>query len=101
MPTASDDIDDIEDLIAPGDLKPSDRYFNKKEVNVRGKKSKITNGNSEKAQNGNGECESVSEAAAKTRLIVFTHCSHCLLDHTRHADHLLENLGMFAQQQRL
>lgn len=59
MPTACDDIDDIEDLIAPGDLKPSDRYYNKKAVNVRGKKSKITDGIPEKASNGNGECESV------------------------------------------
>lgn len=40
MPGACDDIDDIEDLIAPGDLMPSDRYNNKKDVNVRGKKEK-------------------------------------------------------------
>lgn len=40
MPSVSDDIDDIEDLIAPGDLKPSDRYNNKKDVNIRGRQSK-------------------------------------------------------------
>lgn len=62
MPSVYDDIDDIEDLVAAGDLKPSDRYHNKKDVTVRGKKDKkITNGNeSEKFQNGNKACESVS-----------------------------------------
>lgn len=47
MPIASEDIDDIEDLIAPGDLKPSDRYNNKKDVTFRGKKS--SNGTSKNA----------------------------------------------------
>lgn len=48
MPTACEDIDDIEDLIAPGDLKPSDRYNNKKDVIFRGKKEKkVSNGTSE------------------------------------------------------
>lgn len=40
MPGVCDDIDDIEDLIAPGDLKPSDRYNNKKNVTIRGRQSK-------------------------------------------------------------
>lgn len=63
MPVICDDIDDIEDLIGDGDLKPSDRYNNKKDVIVRGKKEKkIANGNhqSEKPQNGNAAYESVS-----------------------------------------
>lgn len=63
MPAVCDDIDDIEDLIAAGDLKPSDRYNNKKDVIVRGKTGKkITNGIHEvkTVVNGNGECESVS-----------------------------------------
>lgn len=41
---ACEDIDDIEDLIAPGDLLPSDRYFNKKDVIVRGRSKKSSNG---------------------------------------------------------
>jgi hypothetical protein len=45
MPSAYEDIDDIEDLVAPGDLKPSDRYNNKKDVTFRGKKEKkVSNG---------------------------------------------------------
>lgn len=40
MPGVNDDIDDIEDLIAPGDLRPSDRYNNKKDVIIRGKQTK-------------------------------------------------------------
>jgi hypothetical protein len=47
MPTACEDIDDIEDLIAPGDLKPSDRYNNKKDVIFRGKKTKSSGENGE------------------------------------------------------
>lgn len=52
-----DIIDDIEDLIAAGDLKPSDRYNNKKDVTFRGKREK-------KSENGsaqeNGELGSVN-----------------------------------------
>lgn len=63
MPSVCDDIDDIEDLIASGDLKPSDRYNNKKDVIVRGKKDKNKNIGAEeniKAHNGYGALESVS-----------------------------------------
>lgn len=66
MPGVYDDIDDIEDLVAAGDLKPSDRYNNKKDVTVRSKKEKksekCTNGNDLKSevQNGNGAHQSVS-----------------------------------------
>ena len=68
MPAICDEIDDIEDLIAAGDLKPSDRYNNKKDVIVRGKKEKkIVNGTieTEKTPNGNGACESVSKTLYK------------------------------------
>lgn len=43
MSTACEDIDDIEDLIAAGDLMPSDRYYNKKDVIVRGKNKNVSN----------------------------------------------------------
>lgn len=56
---ARDDIDDIEDLVAAGDLKPSERYRNKKDVIVRGRKETVANG-SAKALNGNEAIESVS-----------------------------------------
>lgn len=61
MPVSNEDIDDIEDLVAAGDLKPSDRYYNKKDVIVRSRKNN-SNGSataSEKPAN-NGACESVS-----------------------------------------
>lgn len=64
MPGVYDDIDDIEDLVAPGDLKPSDRYNNKKDVIVRGRKDKKKpNGNEEmaKVQEANGAHESVRD----------------------------------------
>lgn len=38
MPVASDDIDDIEDLISSQDIKPNERYNNKKDVTFRGSK---------------------------------------------------------------
>lgn len=61
MPSAYEDIDDIEDLIAPGDLKPSDRYNNKKDVNFRGKKEKkLSNGNCKNEQPIQQENGSVS-----------------------------------------
>lgn len=66
MSLACDEIDDIEDLIAPGDLKPSDRYYNKKDVTVRGKKKKEGKIKATKTitevqiGNGNVACESVS-----------------------------------------
>lgn len=61
MPGVYDEIDDIEDLVAAGDLKPSDRYNNKKDVTVRSKKEKNNkNGVGEKVQNGNEVHQSVS-----------------------------------------
>ncbi|CRK99114.1 CLUMA_CG012085, isoform A [Clunio marinus] len=55
MSNNCDDLDDIEDLIAPGDLKPSDRYNNKKDVVFRGKREKRIlieeNGNLEENSN--------------------------------------------------
>ena len=60
MPTANEDIDDIEDLVAPGDLMPSDRYNNKKDVIYRGKKSKISGENSETKLENHQENGSVS-----------------------------------------
>lgn len=63
MPGVCEDIDDIEDLIAPGDLKPSDRYNNKKNVTIRGKQSKKKmNGAemNEKSKENNEAHESVS-----------------------------------------
>lgn len=60
MPTATQDIDDIEDLIAPGDLLPSDRYNNKKDVIYRGKKSKKSGENSELKSENHQENGSVS-----------------------------------------
>lgn len=52
MPSAYEEIDDIEDLVAAGDLKPSDRYNNKKDVTVRSKKvdKVIKNGIGEKSK---------------------------------------------------
>lgn len=44
MPGVNDDIDDIEDLVAAGDLKPSDRYNNKKDVIIRKKQVNKKNG---------------------------------------------------------
>lgn len=41
MPSIHGDIDDIEDLIAPGDLLPSDRYHNKPNVVIRNRKSRV------------------------------------------------------------
>ncbi|CAO1432547.1 unnamed protein product [Diamesa hyperborea] len=38
MPVATDDIDDIEDLISSQDIKPNERYNNKKDVTFRGSK---------------------------------------------------------------
>lgn len=68
MPTACDDIDDIEDLVAPGDLKPSDRYNNKKDVSVRSRKN-ISNGieeNGKAHENGDKQCQSVSVTNSST-----------------------------------
>lgn len=64
MASGFEDIDDIEDLIAPGDLKPSDRYYNKKDVSVR-KREKKSNGKieTEKTIPQNGPCDSVTTSA--------------------------------------
>lgn len=61
MPGVSDDIDDIEDLIAPGDLKPSDRYNNKKDVNIRGRQSKKKLNGAETNGDENSAHQSVSQ----------------------------------------
>ena len=55
------DLDDIEDIVKPGDLKPSDRYSNKKNVvlRVRRKNNKV-DGNENEIQE-NGEHQSVSD----------------------------------------
>lgn len=94
MPSVTDDIDDIEDLVAAGDLKPSDRYHNKKDVTVRGKKDKKINGNHEaKIQNGNAECESVSFYNKLESVTVIK--KTFFVDDSGITDSLLENLGMF------
>lgn len=65
MLTACEDIDDIEDLIAAGDLMPSDRYYNKKDVIVRGKNKKTSNGIPEqhrRTSNGISEQSGASES---------------------------------------
>lgn len=59
MPVSNEDIDDIEDLVAAGDLKPSDRYYNKKDVIVRSKKDKSNSNGSAVEKPQNGECKSV------------------------------------------
>lgn len=48
------DLDDIEDIVKPGDLKPSDRYSNKKDVvlRVRKKNNKIDGNENEIHENG-------------------------------------------------
>lgn len=51
------DLDDIEDIVKPGDLTPNDRYNNKKQVTVRARKIKVGNGDEVKE---NGLHESVS-----------------------------------------
>lgn len=59
MPVSkNEEIDDIEDLVAAGDLKPSDRYYNKKDVIVRSRKNNSNGSAAEKPLN-NGACESV------------------------------------------
>lgn len=96
MSSVGDDIDDIEDLVAPGDLKPSDRYYNKKDVIVRRKKNANGKIESEKVQTSKGDCSSVSiinsQATASTSL-------QCLiLGDSGHPNSLLENLGLQSQQ---
>lgn len=60
MPVSNEDIiDDIEDLVAAGDLKPSDRYYNKKDVIVRSKKDKTNSNGLADEKPKNGECKSV------------------------------------------
>lgn len=50
-----EDIDDIEDLVAPGDLLPSDRYNNKKDIVIRKRKTtRVTENNSDEKEN---ECK--------------------------------------------
>ncbi|XP_070500010.1 threonylcarbamoyladenosine tRNA methylthiotransferase [Chironomus tepperi] len=48
------DLDDIEDIVKPGDLKPSDRYSNKKNVvlRVRKKNNKVNGNENEIVENG-------------------------------------------------
>lgn len=98
MPTATDDIDDIEDLIAPGDLKPSDRYYNKKDVIVR-KKEKKANGNieNEKPEAQNGACESVTIFYPCLYKSFFNN-SH-VVDNSWNSNCLPQNMGMQPQQQ--
>lgn len=50
-----EDIDDIEDLVAPGDLLPSDRYNNKKDIVIR--KRKTTRVGDEKSDEKENECK--------------------------------------------
>lgn len=53
MPSIQEDIDDIEDLIAPGDLLPSDRYHNKQNVVIRSRKSRVADNQSEEKEKAN------------------------------------------------
>lgn len=98
MPAVCDDIDDIEDLIAAGDLKPSDRYNNKKDVIVRGRKEKKIAENRIHEKNSNGACESVS-ININTFATIIRSLLTCfyLLDYPRNSINLRENLGMFTQ----
>lgn len=68
MPSACEDIDDIEDLIGAGDLKPSDRYHNKKDVVIRNRKNiRIEN---EVEENGH-VYDSNKSVSCKYLLIIF------------------------------
>lgn len=54
MESCDNDIDDIEDIVKVGDLKPSDRYNNKTNVTLRARKRNIQiNGNEEIEVNEN------------------------------------------------
>lgn len=45
MTNGQGDLDDIEDIVKPGDLKPSDRYNNKKDVVLRVRRKVKIDGN--------------------------------------------------------
>lgn len=53
MTNGQGDLDDIEDIVRPGDLKPSDRYSNKKDVvlRVRRKNVKVDGNDGESKEN--------------------------------------------------
>jgi hypothetical protein len=53
MPSVCEDIDDIEDLVGAGDLKPSDRYHNKKDVVIRNRKNARVGSKIEHENNSN------------------------------------------------
>jgi hypothetical protein len=63
MPIPCDDIDDIEDLVGAGDLKPSDRYNNKKDVVVRHRKNIRIDNNVEE----NGKSHSLNESVSSCK----------------------------------
>lgn len=54
------DLDDIEDIVKPGDLKPSDRYSNKKNVVLRVRKKNVKIDGNENEIVENGSHQSVS-----------------------------------------
>ena len=62
MTSACNDIDDIEDIVRVGDLTPSDRYNNKKDVLLRVRKRNKNNvpENNDEVK-GNGIHQSVSD----------------------------------------
>lgn len=91
MATTCEDIDDIEDLIAPGDLMPSDRYYNKKDVIVRGKHKKVSNGIAEHNNEQNGSVSNQESLGCKTRIT-----TSFISDDSRNANNLRQDLGMFA-----
>ena len=54
------DLDDIEDIVKPGDLKPSDRYSNKKNVVLRVRRKNVKIDGNENEIKENGTHQSVS-----------------------------------------
>ncbi|CAG9805860.1 unnamed protein product [Chironomus riparius] len=69
------DLDDIEDIVKPGDLKPSDRYSNKKNVvlRVRRKNNKVDGNENEIHENG--EHQSII-SGTQTIYVKTWGCSH-------------------------
>jgi len=87
------DLDDIEDIVKPGDLKPSDRYSNKKNVVLRVRKKNVKIDGNENEIVENGSHQSVSNLNYYLYSINY---STTLTDHQRNTNNLRQNLGMFA-----